>query len=218
MSVIDRFARSNALRSTALAGLCCASLAAPAAAQYSPGATGSSGGGGGGGSPGGSTNAVQYNAGGGNFGGVSLGTGKLLIGQSSGTPAGETMAGDCALTAAGTITCLDSNGVPFGALATLGVGAGLASAGGNLANSGVLTFNTRAGAVTRVCRRRTVTAGVGIYAARAVEINLSDLSSAATARTNLGLRHLSPRKPMAQSAGDRRHHAPAAGQLFVAHR
>jgi len=111
------------LRTTALAGLCYAAIASPFAgmqanAQYIPGAPGASGGGGGGGSPGGATNAVQYNAGSGNFGGVTLGTAKLLLGQASGVPAGETMGGDCTIAATGAITCLDTNGVAFGTFAT----------------------------------------------------------------------------------------------------
>lgn len=62
------------------------------------------GGGGGSGSPGGSTNAVQYNAGSGNFGGVSLSSGQLVIGQ-SGAPAAETISGACTLSSTGVLTC-----------------------------------------------------------------------------------------------------------------
>lgn len=64
---------------------------------------------GGGGSPGGSTNAAQYNAGGGTFGGVSLGAGQLLVGQ-TGAPAAETMSGDATLSNTGALTLGNVNG------------------------------------------------------------------------------------------------------------
>lgn len=73
--------------------------------------------------PGGSNGQVQYN--------------------NAGAFGAFTMGGDCTLTAAtGAIVCRKTNGASFGAAATLGVGAGLASSGGN-----VVLANPAAGAL-----------------------------------------------------------------------
>lgn len=74
----------------------------------------------GGGAPGGSTNAVQYNAGSGSFGGVSLTDGQLTVGQTGSTPLAKTIGGDCTLAASGSMVCLKANGVLFATIATSG--------------------------------------------------------------------------------------------------
>lgn len=61
--------------------------------------------GGGGSAPGGSTYAVQFNAGSSAFGGASLGSGQFLIGQASGAPLPEALTGDCSASASGVLTC-----------------------------------------------------------------------------------------------------------------
>ena len=97
------------------------------------GAAGGSGGGGGGGTgtPGGATNSAQYNAGGGNFGGVTMGDATLLLGQTGSFPAAYVMSGDATMTDGGAITVTKTNGVAFGTLATL-----------NAAPAGTLTGTT----------------------------------------------------------------------------
>lgn len=84
-------------------------------------------GGGGGGVPGGSTNSIQYNAGSSTFGGISIGTSQILIGQNGTFPAAETLSGD------GTIA---SNG----ALTIGSIGGKAVSLGGSLTTSGA--FNS----------------------------------------------------------------------------
>jgi hypothetical protein len=60
---------------------------------------------GGGAAPGGSTNDVQVNAGGGSLGGVTMAANTLLIGQGSGVlPAAHTLTGDASITTAGLFT------------------------------------------------------------------------------------------------------------------
>lgn len=72
------------------------------------------GGGGGGGTPGGSTDAVQYNAGGGNFGGITpLTNGQLVVGQTSAAPLGKTVSGDATLAASGALTVTHVDGVAY---------------------------------------------------------------------------------------------------------
>ena len=56
----------------------------------------------------------------------------IWVGNNSGAAAAVAMSGDCAISNTGAITCTKTNGVAFGALATLGVGAGLTSSGGNV--------------------------------------------------------------------------------------
>lgn len=67
------------------------------------------------GTPGGSSNSVQYNASS-SFGGISLGAGQLLVGQ-TGTPAAEPVSGDATLSAGGALTVTKSNGTAFGTAA-----------------------------------------------------------------------------------------------------
>ena len=62
------------------------------------------GGGGGGGSPGGATDSVQYNAGGGNFGGELLMSAQILFGQTAAPPLPETVSGDVTFTNLGAAT------------------------------------------------------------------------------------------------------------------
>lgn len=76
-------------------------------------------GGGGGGTSGGSTNSLQYNAGSGSFGGISLTVGQIAIGQTSAAPSAQTVSGDCVISASGVLTCTKTGGVSFGALASL---------------------------------------------------------------------------------------------------
>jgi hypothetical protein len=76
-----------------------------------------------------STAFVQAAAGGGS---VVLPQNQILVGNASNVAAGVAMAGDCTIVAAGTVTCLKTNGTAFAALATLGAGTGLGSSGGNL--------------------------------------------------------------------------------------
>lgn len=63
---------------------------------------------------------------------------EILIGNASNLAAPQPLSGDCSLVASGAITCLDTNGTSFGALATLTPGTGIATA---LA----LPFNTTGG-------------------------------------------------------------------------
>ena len=67
-------------------------------------------------------------------------------------PEAETVSGDCAFTRAGansyTIACTKTNGTAFGALATLGVGTGLVSSGGNLNVSAFIQAMTASTAMT----------------------------------------------------------------------
>lgn len=71
-------------------------------------------GGGGSGSPGGATNSVQYNAGGGNFGGVLPIDAQLLLGQTGSHVAAVTMSGDATIIDTGVITVAKVNGVSYG--------------------------------------------------------------------------------------------------------
>jgi hypothetical protein len=84
------------------------------------------------GSAGGANGQIQYN--------------------SSGSLAGFTMSGDC-IVSIPNITCTKTSGVAFGGLATLGIGTGLHSAGGNLdltiaGATGDLQFNGGSGALS----------------------------------------------------------------------
>lgn len=74
---------------------------------------------GGGGSPGGTTFAVQYNAGAGTFAGINIGTaGRVLVDQGAGaTAAWEAVSGDIAMTSAGVVT-IQSAAVTNAKLAT----------------------------------------------------------------------------------------------------
>lgn len=61
---------------------------------------------------GGDVNSVQYNNGSG-FGGVAVGNGQILIGQTSNPPAAETPSGDIAITSAGVVTVGSVHGVAY---------------------------------------------------------------------------------------------------------
>ncbi len=102
--------------------------------------TGGGGGtGGGAGTPGGSTDDLQYNAGGGNFGGITLTDGQTAVGQTGSTPLAKSMSGDCTRAATGAVTCTKTSGTSFGSLATLTPGAGVATAAAiNVGTSGAL--------------------------------------------------------------------------------
>ncbi len=65
---------------------------------------------------------------------ATIGTaGRILIDQgASSDPAFETVSGDATCSSAGAVTVTKTNGTAFGALATLGVGTGVTSSGGNL--------------------------------------------------------------------------------------
>jgi hypothetical protein len=74
-------------------------------------------------------------SGGGGSGSVGPGTGPAIpqYNVGTGTVVGPvTLSGDCTLAQGGAMTCLSTNGAAFAALATLGVGNGLTSSGGNL--------------------------------------------------------------------------------------
>ena len=89
------------------------------------------------GSPIGSSGQIPYNA--------------------AGTMTGFTMGGDCTF-AAPNVTCLKTNGTAFAALATLGVGTGLGSSGGNLN----ITTVPAANGGTGVSNAGTVTLGASL--------------------------------------------------------
>jgi hypothetical protein len=78
--------------------------------------------------------AVILGEGTGNVGFATIGTaGRILIDQGAAAdPSFSVVSGDAALSAAGALTVTKTNGTAFGALATLGVGTGLTSSGGNL--------------------------------------------------------------------------------------
>jgi hypothetical protein len=59
-------------------------------------------------------------------------SGTIQIGQSAALPLWLVPSQDCTITAAAVVTCLKTNNVSFAALATLGIGTGLSSGGGNL--------------------------------------------------------------------------------------
>lgn len=61
-----------------------------------------------------------------------LANNSFWIGNSSNVATARVLSGDCTTTNLGVITCTKTNGTAFGALATLGVGTGLSSGGGNL--------------------------------------------------------------------------------------
>lgn len=111
------------------------------------------GGGGGGGTPGGSNNSAQYRINSTTFGGISLTAGQLLVG-SAGAPTAQTPSGDCTVSATAVFTCLNVNGVPFGSLATVSPGSGVAGAVANALNGtgGLVGYSGNLG---------TPTAGVG---------------------------------------------------------
>lgn len=67
-------------------------------------------GGGGTGTPGGATNSVQYNAGGGNFGGIAVPAGDILVGQTSAHPSAVALSGDATIATTGAITVTQSAG------------------------------------------------------------------------------------------------------------
>lgn len=79
--------------------------------------------GGSGATPGGSTNSVQFNAGGGVLGGITpLTNGQLVVGQTSAAPLGKTLSGDATLAASGalTISAINGNAVSLGGAMTTG--------------------------------------------------------------------------------------------------
>jgi hypothetical protein len=85
---------------------------------------------------GGSTNSIQYNSSG-TLGGISLAAGQILIGQSSGAPAAQTLSGACTLAATGVITCpttsagfgVLTSGTNTAATMVIGTGASLSTTG-----------------------------------------------------------------------------------------
>lgn len=107
-------------------------------------------GGSGTGSPGGSLNSVQTNAGSGNFGGILLGSGQILIGQ-SGASLAKTPTGDVTIAASGATTASSFNGgTAFGTAAGVNTGTSGATLGllnsnltfaGNNSFAGTLTFS-----------------------------------------------------------------------------
>lgn len=103
-------------------------------------------GGGGGGSPGGSANSVQYQINGTTFGGVSLTSGQLLIGQST-TPAAETPSGDLTMSNLGVFTVTKTSGTAFGTLATLNGAPASGITGTTLASNVVTSSITTVGTI-----------------------------------------------------------------------
>lgn len=103
--------------------------------QTPPGGTGGS-------PPGGSTYSVQYNIGGGSFGGVSpLSSGQLVIGQTGAAPTGVSMSGDATLSAGGALTVGSIGGRSValgGAVSTTGT----LTTGGVFSTAGALAFTT----------------------------------------------------------------------------
>ena len=108
-----------------------------------------SGGGGGSGTPGGAADSIQYNATGGNFGGVALSSAQIVIGQTVGAPLAEGISGDGGMTNLGVLTITKTNGTAFGALATVTPGTGVAAAIANAVNTagGLGTIGTSGGTV-----------------------------------------------------------------------
>lgn len=104
-------------------------------------------GGGGTGTPGGATNSIQYNAGGGNFGGTGMTDAQILLGQTSGNPLGKTLSGDATITDLGTITVTKTNGTAFGTFATQNF-ATPPAIGGTTPAAGSFTTLTATGSVT----------------------------------------------------------------------
>jgi hypothetical protein len=75
-----------------------------------------------GGTPGGSTNAIQYNAGGGSFGGIApLTTGQIVIGGASGPGAATTVSGDATLATGGAVSVTNLSHVTNGSLQNSGI-------------------------------------------------------------------------------------------------
>lgn len=89
-------------------GQCLTSNGASTAATFQ-----ACGGGGGGGSPGGSTNDLQYNAGGGNFGGITMANGTIAIGTTGSFPVAVAPSGDWTITNAGVNTIAKVHGVVY---------------------------------------------------------------------------------------------------------
>lgn len=94
--------------------------------------------------------AVILGEGTGNVAFATIGTGgRVLIDQGAAAdPAFTAVSGDGTLAAGGALTVTKTNGTVFGALATLGVGTGLSSSGGNLNISGTITAGGPTGSAT----------------------------------------------------------------------
>jgi len=67
-------------------------------------------------------------------GSINLPENEILVGNTAGIATAVPMSGDCTVLHTGAVTCLKTNGVAFGALATLTPGSGVATALANAAN------------------------------------------------------------------------------------
>jgi hypothetical protein len=147
--------------------------------------------GGGGGSPASPTNSLQYNAGSGNFGSITLGTAQIAIGTTNGgVPTAETMSQDCTLATSGAITCLKTNNTAFTSLATTAPGTGVVTALGNATNGtgGFITYSgalgTPTGGTLTNATGLPLTAGAGVTGVLPVANGGTNASSASITAFN----------------------------------